>query len=201
MVSYIRLTYFAILECSLNVSIVNKTVFTAPELREKCAVKSEVFPSLPKILRNDVTETIFGGNFKHQYLPHYPIFLGKTVQTWSVEPTKYFDIYFGYIRRLFPRWVGPFKLDDSSLIAPFDTERKSPCRWPGYFLFSEKGWYPGKRCEICGRSFNGASSLRNHRAMHRGETSCPVCLLVFSQKGNMKRHLKQVHGRDDWSAA
>ena len=40
---------FAILECSLNVSIVNKTVFTAPELREKCAAKSEVFPSRPKI--------------------------------------------------------------------------------------------------------------------------------------------------------
>ena len=34
--------YFAILECSLNVWIVNKTVFAAPELREKCAVKSEV---------------------------------------------------------------------------------------------------------------------------------------------------------------
>ena len=54
-----------------------KTVFTAPGLREKCAAKSEVFPSLPKILRNHVTETIFYGNFKHQYLPHYLIFLGK----------------------------------------------------------------------------------------------------------------------------
>ena len=40
---------FAILECSLNVSIVNKTVYTTPELCEKCAAKSEVFPSLPKI--------------------------------------------------------------------------------------------------------------------------------------------------------
>ena len=40
---------FAILECSLNVWIVNKTVFAAPELREKCAAQSEVFSSLPKM--------------------------------------------------------------------------------------------------------------------------------------------------------
>ena len=40
---------FAILECSLNVWIVNKTVFAAPELREKCAAKTEVFTSLPQI--------------------------------------------------------------------------------------------------------------------------------------------------------
>ena len=40
---------FAILECSLNVWIVNKTVFAAPELREKCAAKSEAFSSLLKM--------------------------------------------------------------------------------------------------------------------------------------------------------
>ena len=78
---------FAILECSLNVSIVNKIVFTAPELREKCAAKFEVFPALLKIPENDVTETIFDGNFKHQYLTHYPIFLVKSYKRnqWNLD--------------------------------------------------------------------------------------------------------------------
>ena len=40
---------FDILECSLNVWIVNKTVFAAPELCQKCAAKSEGFSSLPKM--------------------------------------------------------------------------------------------------------------------------------------------------------
>ena len=40
---------FAILECSLNVWIVNKNVFAAPELCEKCAAKTEVLTSLPRM--------------------------------------------------------------------------------------------------------------------------------------------------------
>ena len=32
-----------------RLNLVNKTVFAAPELREKCAAKSEVFSSLPKM--------------------------------------------------------------------------------------------------------------------------------------------------------
>ena len=40
---------FAILECSLNVWIVNKTVFASPELCEKYAAISEVFTSLPQM--------------------------------------------------------------------------------------------------------------------------------------------------------
>ena len=39
---------FAILECSLDVWV-NKAVFAAPDLRQKCAAKSEGFSSLPKI--------------------------------------------------------------------------------------------------------------------------------------------------------
>ena len=76
----------------------------------KVRSKSEMFPSLPKIPRIDVTEIIFGGNFKHRYLPHYLIFLGKKLQTWSVKPTEHFGIYFGYIRRLFQ---GPFKFTET----------------------------------------------------------------------------------------
>ena len=66
---------FAILECSLNVWIVNKTVFAGPELREKYVAKSEVFSSLPKMTSR---KPFFGGNFKHQYLPRYSIFLVKS---------------------------------------------------------------------------------------------------------------------------
>ena len=52
--------------------------------------------------------TIFRGNFKHQYLPHYSIVFSKKLQTESVEPTEHFGIYFGYIRWLFRSWVSPF---------------------------------------------------------------------------------------------
>ena len=30
---------------------------------------------------DDVIDTIFGQNFKHQYLPHYLIFFGKKLET------------------------------------------------------------------------------------------------------------------------
>ena len=96
---------FAILECSLNIWIVNKNVFAAPELREKCAAKSEVFTSLHKLHQI----TFVGGNFKRQYLPHYAIFLGKNLQTWSVELIEHFGIYFGYIQRLFKGGLVPLR--------------------------------------------------------------------------------------------
>ena len=72
-------------------------------MREKGAAEPEVFPSLPKIPPNDVTETIFTRNLKHQYHPHYPIFLVERLQTLSVEPTERFGIYIEYIRRLFSK--------------------------------------------------------------------------------------------------
>ena len=50
--------------------MVNKTIFAAPELREKCAAKSELFSSLSKM----TSRNFFGGNFKHQYLSHNSIF-------------------------------------------------------------------------------------------------------------------------------
>ena len=63
-------------------------------------------------------------------------------------------------------------------------------------FISDAAWYPGKRCEICGQQFFAPSSFRNHRALHRGETKCPICLRVFSHKGNMKSHLKKMHASD-----
>jgi len=55
------------------------------------------------------------------------------------------------------------------------------------------GWYPGKPCEVCGRQFNAPSTYRNHRALHRGQTTCYLCGRVFSQKSHMTRHMKLVH--------
>ena len=55
---------------------------------------------------------------------------------------------------------------------------------------------PDLRCDLCGKQFLAASTLRNHRALHRGETTCFVCGYVFSEKGNLKAHLKRIHSLD-----
>ncbi|XP_037078432.1 zinc finger protein 320-like [Pollicipes pollicipes] len=50
------------------------------------------------------------------------------------------------------------------------------------------------RCAQCGRHFTAVSSYYHHMAMHRGETTCPVCAKVLSHKGNLKHHIRTVHG-------
>ena len=62
--------------------------------------------------------------------------------------------------------------------------------------FPEKGWYPGKKCPTCDRSFRSYSSYQQHQALHRGETKCPICLRVFGQKSTMKTHVLLVHNRN-----
>ena len=69
-----------------------------------------------------------------------------------------------------------------------------PC-WYVRLSFSGKGFYPGKKCETCWRPFQSHSAYINHRAMHRGQTKCPVCLKVFSNKSNLKKHLGLVHSQ------
>ncbi|XP_037073090.1 oocyte zinc finger protein XlCOF26-like [Pollicipes pollicipes] len=58
------------------------------------------------------------------------------------------------------------------------------------------GWFPGKQCPKCDRRFNAYSSYRNHLPLHRGETTCPICHYVFTEKGNLKAHMRRVHGVD-----
>ena len=70
------------------------------------------------------------------------------------------------------------------------------CLKCGSHFFPEKGWYPCKKCPTCGRSFRAYSSYQKHQALHRGETKCPICLRVFSQKGSMKTHVLLVHNQE-----
>ena len=75
-----------------------------------------------------------------------------------------------------------------------DTFANSPYILSGPFFLGT--FYPGKECEVCGRQFFAKSTFSHHRAMHRGDTKCPVCLKVFSTRGYMKQHAKESHGVD-----
>ncbi|KAF0306524.1 Zinc finger protein 764 [Amphibalanus amphitrite] len=57
-------------------------------------------------------------------------------------------------------------------------------------------WFPGKRCEVCSQQFFSSSTFRKHRALHRGETKCPLCLRVYRQKSYLKTHMRMVHDLD-----
>ena len=105
---------------------------------------------------NDVTLTFLGGNFKHQYLPHYPIFLGKNLQTWSVEPTEHFGIYFGYIQRLFQRRVSPFN-DESVPIALPPANGGVPIDLPPQSKFLRRG--PAHSSSIASSALHRPSRL------------------------------------------
>jgi uncharacterized C2H2 Zn-finger protein len=52
------------------------------------------------------------------------------------------------------------------------------------------------RCEICGKCFQHRNSLYHHMPIHVGATRCHVCSMVFSRKGNCRRHIRMVHGID-----
>jgi hypothetical protein len=53
---------------------------------------------------------------------------------------------------------------------------------------------PAFRCGVCSRLFRHKKSCQLHMAMHMGETTCHICSLVLSRIGNMKRHLRHIHG-------
>ena len=53
---------------------------------------------------------------------------------------------------------------------------------------------PAFRCGVCNRLFRHKKSCQLHMAMHMGETTCHICSLVLSRIGNMKRHLRHIHG-------
>ena len=49
-------------------------------------------------------------------------------------------------------------------------------------------------CKVCGKSFRRPNSCYDHMAIHQGTSKCVICNCVLSRKGNMKRHMKIVHG-------
>nr|CAD7589081.1 unnamed protein product [Timema genevievae] len=52
----------------------------------------------------------------------------------------------------------------------------------------------GYVCKICGKAFRRQNSCYDHMAYHQGTTRCTVCNVMLSRKGNMKRHMRMVHG-------
>ena len=52
----------------------------------------------------------------------------------------------------------------------------------------------GWTCEQCGRTFRTQSKLSHHRAWHRGDTICQICVKVFSRTDHLRRHMRLVHG-------
>ena len=98
---------FAILECSLNVWIVNKIVFAAPELCESALPNPKFLLHCRKWRNINLSWRKFQTSISSTLRKFFK-FLNKNLQTWSVDPTKHFGIYFGYIRRLFQSWVSPF---------------------------------------------------------------------------------------------
>ncbi|XP_011145698.1 protein abrupt isoform X4 [Harpegnathos saltator] len=49
-------------------------------------------------------------------------------------------------------------------------------------------------CDVCGRTYTRGDSLAHHRSMHRGDTVCPICRIVFTRKYTMRCHMVNVHG-------
>ena len=96
---------FAILECSLNVWIVNKNVFAEPELREKCAAKSEVFTSLPKLRHINLCWHKFQTSISSTILN---IFGQKVTNIISGTYQTFWHIFQVY-STAFQSWVSPFK--------------------------------------------------------------------------------------------
>jgi hypothetical protein len=51
-------------------------------------------------------------------------------------------------------------------------------------------------CKVCGKSFHRQNSCYDHMAFHEGTSKCTICNCVLSQKGNLKRHMRAIHGID-----
>jgi len=66
-----------------------------------------------------------------------------------------------------------------------------PVTWPSYSTQS-----PAMECAECGKTFSSRTSLADHKAMHEGRTTCPVCQTQASTVANLRRHMKTKHGAD-----
>ena len=107
---------FAILECSLNVWIVNKIVFAAPELREKCAAKSEVFTSLPQITSHKPLLAEFS-NITIFYIRQYSWIKSCKRNQWNLP--NILSYILGIFKDIFKDALVPLIKTISELISPF----------------------------------------------------------------------------------
>ncbi|KAF0288542.1 Zinc finger protein 83 [Amphibalanus amphitrite] len=48
-------------------------------------------------------------------------------------------------------------------------------------------------CETCGRVYSRLLSLEHHRKVHEGLTKCPICGVIASRVGHLRRHIQMVH--------
>ncbi|KAF0312960.1 Zinc finger and SCAN domain-containing protein 31 [Amphibalanus amphitrite] len=49
-------------------------------------------------------------------------------------------------------------------------------------------------CDQCPRQFRSAIALSTHRAVHRGETRCHLCGVVYCSRWYLRNHLASRHG-------
>ena len=51
------------------------------------------------------------------------------------------------------------------------------------------------RCKYCAKGYMSYTGLSLHLKVHQGKSfSCPICDKEFTQKGNMKTHMRMKHG-------
>uniref|UniRef100_A0A8C5LGN6 Zinc finger and BTB domain-containing protein 26 n=1 Tax=Jaculus jaculus TaxID=51337 RepID=A0A8C5LGN6_JACJA len=55
--------------------------------------------------------------------------------------------------------------------------------------------------KICGKTFSQKSSLKDHLNLHSGDNKCNYCDMVFAHKPVLRKHLKQLHGKNSFDNA
>ena len=49
-------------------------------------------------------------------------------------------------------------------------------------------------CPVCGASYSQRRNLKAHMKKHSGKTTCPICLKTLAMVNNMRLHMVSQHG-------